>query len=240
MKRIKKLLCLLLALLLLAAIVFAWWQRDNLKALYQAKTTDAETILQESQAKIETHQKELEQYDVILKIPTQEEKDEMLNGHGIKTGEQEVAAPEEPSASNAAVTAEVIPAAQDSGPEETQADEQPTAQSILEQCIQELYDCEVALMSRLGIMKQAALDEWHAIPKEQRTKAKRLEIGYRGLDECYVLEVEIDAQVQDILAKYRAELENINADTAPMETLWEHYCEEKASTKAYYMNKYLQ
>lgn len=216
MKRIKKLLCLLLALLLLAAIVFAWWQRDNLKALYQAKTTDAETILQESQAKIETHQKELEQYDVILKAPTQEEKDALLSGRGMKATEQEETdAAKESSA------------------------QQPTTQSILDRCIQELYDCEVDLMARLGTMKQAALDEWRALPASQRTKTKKLEIGYWGLDACYKLEVEIDTQVQDILAKYRAELESISADTAPLDTLWKHYCEEKASTKAYYLNKYL-
>lgn len=222
MKRIGKILCLLLTLLLLLAGVFAWWQRDNLKALYQAKTTDAETILQESQAHLETHQKELAQYDVVIKAPTQEEKDELLSGGNAKAAEQEEA-----------------DAAKEAVPEEMPAVEQPTAQSILDRCIQELYDCEIALMARLGTMKQAAIDEWNALSDAQRTKAKKLEIGYRGLDACYKLEVEIDAQVQGILAKYRAELERINADTAPLDTLWKYYCEEKASTKAYYLNRYL-
>ena len=216
MKRGKKLLCLLLALLLIAAGVFAWWQRDNLKALYRAKTTDAETILQESQAKVEARQKELEQYNVVIKAPTQEEKDELLSGGSVKTPEQKEPILEE------------IPAV-----------EQPTAQSILDRCVQELYDCEVDLMARLGTMKQTALDEWRALPASQRTSAKKLEIGRRGLTACYELEVEIDAQVKGILAKYRAELESINADTAPLDTLWKYYCEEKASTKAYYLNKYL-
>ena len=222
MKRGKKLLCLLLALLLLGVGALFWWQRDNLKALYQAKTADAETILRESQAQLETHQKELEQYDVILKAPTQEEKDELLSGGGVKTAEQDK-----------------TDTVKEPVPEETSAAEQPTAQSILDRCVQELYDCEIDLMARLGAMKQAAIDEWRALPDSQRTKAKKLEIGYRGLDACYKLEVEIDAQVQEILAKYRTELESINADTAPLDTLWKHYCEEKASTKAYYLNKYL-
>ena len=225
MKRIWKILCLLLALLLLAAGEYAWLQWDNLKAIYQAKTKSTEAILQESQAQLEAHQKELEQYDVILKAPTREEKDELLSGGSMKASKKDKgdaeAAPKE------------IP------PEVPPAVEQPTAQSILERCIQELYDCEVALMAHLGTMKQAALDEWRALPESQRTKSKKLEIGYRGLDACYKLEVEIDAQVKGILAKYRTELEGINADTAPLDTLWKHYCEEKASTKAYYLNKYL-
>ena len=215
MKRIGKILCLLLALLFLAVIALAWWQRDNLKALYQAKTEDAETILRKSQEQLETHQKELEQYNVILKAPTQAEKDKLLSGENVETPEQKEPIPEE------------MPA------------EQPTVQSILDRCIQELYDCEIALMARLGTMKQEALDEWRALPESQRTKEKKLEIGYRGLDACYELEVEIDAQVQGILAKHRTELESIKADTAPLDTLWKYYCDEKESAKAYYLNKYL-
>lgn len=210
---------ILVLLVILGALAF--WQRENLKALYTAKTEDAETILQESQAKIETHQKELEKYDVVLNAPTQEEKEELLSG-GEKSSEPK--------------KTDVV---EKTMPEEIPAVEQPTAQSILDRCVQELYDCEIDLMARLGTMKQAAVDEWCALPSSQQTTAKKLEIGQRGLTACYELEVEIDTKVKSILAKYRTELESIKADTAPLDTLWQYYCEEKASTKAYYLNKYL-
>ena len=212
MKRTGKILCLLLALLMIVAGALAWWQWDNLKALYQAKTTDAETILAEAAEKAAQHQKELDKYGVTLKTPTREELDALLSGESVPN---------------------------ETEPEEETAGDENTAKDILERCIRELYDCETALMARLGTMKQAALDEWHALPEEERTNKKKMEIGYRGLDACYNLEVEIDAQVQGILATYRAELEGIDADTAPMDTLWKYYCEEKASAKAYYLNKYL-
>ena len=240
MKRLGKIICLILVVLICAVGVFVWWQFDNLKALYRAKTMDADTILAEAQAQTEARQKELEPYGVKLKTPTREEMDALLNGTAIEPPAEETPAP-----------AETLPSAETLSPAETfsptgtlpPAEKPPaepvSAQAIIERCIQELYDCETALMLRLGVMKQEALDEWHSLPKEARTKAKRTEIGYRGLDACYVLEVEIDAQVEGVLARYRAELESIHADTAPMETLWKHYCEEKASAKAYYMNKYL-
>lgn len=215
MKRFGKILCWLLALLLLAAGAFAWWQRDNLKALYQAKTMDAEEILQNAEVQREARQKELKEYDVELKAPTQEDLDALIDGKEPET-----------------VTA---PPPQ----KETPPAKENTAKAIIEQCVQELYDCEAALMSRLGAMKQAVIGEWAALPVQERTNDKKLEIGRRGLDTCYKLEVEIDAQVQGILKKYRTELEKIHADTAPMDTLWKHYCEEKASAKAYYLNKYL-
>ena len=212
----KKKKALLIVLLLVIAVLgaLAFWQRDNLKALYRAKTEDAETILEEAAAQSEVRQKELEEYGVTLKMLTREEMDTLLNGGSVAQDG-------------------VIPT------DKTLSAEPGTAKDIIERCIQELYDCEIALMSRLGTMKQEALNEWRALPETQKTKAKKLEIGYRGLDACYNLEVGIDAQVQGILAKYRAELESIKADTAPMNTLWKHYCEEKASAKAYYLNKYL-
>lgn len=217
MKRIKKILCGLLVLLLLGAGVLAWWQRDNLKALYQAKTTDAETILAEAAVKSEARQKELEEYGVTLKTPTREEMDTLLNGGQIESAAQDETTPTD----------------------EALSEQKRAVKDIIERCIRELYDCETALMARLGKMKQAAIDEWNALPDGELTYEKQLEIGRRGLSECYKLEVEVDAQVQGILAKYRAELESIDADTAPMDTLWKHYCEEKASAKAYYFNKYL-
>ena len=211
-KRKKLLIILLLIIAVLGALAF--WQRDNLKALYRAKTMDAEAILEEAAEQSKVRQKELDEYDVRLKMLTRKEMDTLLDGGSIAQDE-------------------------DAPAEETLPTDPDAAKKIIERCIQELYDCEVALMSRLGTMKREALNEWHALPEEQRTKEKKLEIGYRGLDACYNLEVEIDAQVQGILAKYRAELESINADAAPMDTLWKHYCEEKVSAKAYYLNKYL-
>ena len=208
MKRSTKILCLILALLILAIGGVLFWQRDNLKALYLAKTLEADAILQAASEQSELRQKELEEYGVTLRTPTQDELDTLLNGGSLP--EEEPPTPDE--------------------------DE---VRDIIQRCIQELYDCEIALMARLAVMKQAAVDEWKALPEEERTKEKKLEIGYRGLDACYDLEVEIDAQVKGILDKYRQELKNIGASTAPMKTLWKHYCEEKASTKAYYLNKYL-
>ncbi len=219
MKQIRSILCWFLVLLLLAVGVFVWWQRDNLKALYLAKTRDAETILQEAETQRKERQKELEEYGVILKTPTQEEMDALINGESI--------AVDPPDTGTSPPSSESPPAKQNA------------ASDIIERCVRELYDCETALMARLGSMKQALLDEWLALSANDRTNDKKFEIGRHGLDQCYDLEIEIDAQVKNILAKYRAELKKIQSDTSPMDTLWKHYCEEKASAKAYYLNKYL-
>ena len=219
---------MILLLLVLTLGALAWWQRDNLRALYQAKTQDAETILRESEKRKETYQKELEQYDVVLRAPTQAEKDRLLNGESLPAAE-----PTEPDAEKTSEPAPVtVPA------EEAKRDT-AAEKAILERCIDELYDCEVEIMARLGVMKQEALAEWNGGLGANATKSEMIEFGYRKLDSCYDLEVEADAKVQDILARCRAELEAIGGDTTPLDTLWVYYCDEKASSKAYYLNKYL-
>lgn len=114
-----------------------------------------------------------------------------------------------------------------------------TAQEIINDCTAELYACKVDVMATLGKMKKEALDIWRAIPKEQRTKEKRAELGFQWLDKCYEYEVEVDSKVRAILDKYRAELKAIGADDSVLDTLWVYYCEEKNVEKAYYLNKYL-
>ena len=231
---------LLLIIIVAAVGILAYWQWDNLKALYKAKTMDAEAILAEAAAQTEKRQKELEAYGVTLKVPTRVEMDALLDGAPLPTGED--AASEQPPADPDTDAAEpdgggTNPTQQPAMKPETEQAADP--KELIERCIQELYDCETALMARLGVMKQAAVDEWKSLPDSERTEENKMDIGYRGLDACYELEVEIDAQVLDILAGYRAEPEAVKADTAPMDTLWAHYCEEKTSAKAYYFNKYL-
>lgn len=110
---------------------------------------------------------------------------------------------------------------------------------LVNQCVAELYACKIDLMAQLGSMKQAAIEQWRALPEEERTAAKKKEIGMAGLNACYDLEVQTDAQVKGILGEYRKKLEEVKADTSILDTLWKQYCEEKASEKAYYLDKYL-
>lgn len=41
------------------------------------------------------------------------------------------------------------------------------------------------------------------------------------------------------MTTYRTQLEALGADTMILDSLWKYYCDEKASQKAYYLNKYI-
>ena len=93
-------------------------------------------------------------------------------------------------------------------------------------------------MAELGSMKQKALDEWNSLDAEEQTTQRLQQIGLDGLMKCYDLEVATDQEVKAILATYRTKLEAIGADTAVLDSLWKYYSDEKASQKAYYIQKY--
>lgn len=124
-------------------------------------------------------------------------------------------------------------------PELTEEERKNQIETLVNQCVAELYACEVDLMAVLGEMKQAAKAEWYGLKPKERTREKKMEIGFAGLDKCYELEVQVDEQVTEILERYRGPLEELKADMTVLEELWRYYCDKKASQKAYYLEKYL-
>lgn len=238
MKRWKKILLILLLLLLAALAALCIWQRDNLKALYTAVTKDETAILQDMAQNKKDLEDALSDHNITVLAPTIEQSQALINGTAsaddIKTemgltGETTTEPATEP-ASQPSQT----PSSPSGG-----TSSQAQAEQLINRCVSELYACEVDLMGRLGAMKQEALNLWNSLSAEERTSSRLREIGMDGLNQCYVLEVEVDQTVKSILARYRTKLEALGADTGVLDTLWDYYCNEKNSQKAYYMNKYM-
>jgi len=248
----KKISLAVLAVLLIGGAVLAVWQQENLKALYTFLTNDSQSVVQDLENKNQQQQDALNKdYNVNVQAPSIEQSDGLLDG---KLDPEEVkeslgiTQPNEPKPEQkpAEVEKEEI---QPQEPDEDQSVQQPDTDegekrqekidALVNQCVAELYACEVDLMAQLGAMKKAALEEWKALPEEERTQDKKLEIGFVGLEKCYDLEVVIDEKVEGILENYRGQLEKLGGDTSVIGDLWNYYCEKKVSEKAYYMEKYL-
>lgn len=240
MKRWKKVVLGVLVVLVVAVGALAVWQRSNLTALYSALTKDRETLSQELQSKVDEHQEALAGSGVTVTAPSAQLNEDLLDG--------KVSAEEVKEAlgllTQTSGAADSVPAGGQSGGSGTGQASQTSgssaaAEALLNQCVAELYSLQVDLMAQLGTMKQAAVNQWVALPAEERTSAKKQEIGMAGLQECYDLEAETDGEVQGILAKYRSKLEKLGADASTLDDLWVYYCEEKEAQKAFYLNKYL-
>lgn len=219
MKKKTRIFLLIPAVVLALLAALAWWQRGNIKALYLYLTQDEEAVTQQMEATRQEHQQALESsHAVTVRPPDRQQSDDLLDGKvSPEEVKQQLGIPSAPAA----------------------AAPQKTAEELVNDCVAELYACKVDLMATLGGMKQNLLDQWKALPAYQRTLEKRTELGMAALEECYKMEVTTDEQVEAILDKYRPLLKQVNGDLSVLDDLWRYYCEEKASEKAYYMNKYL-
>lgn len=220
MRRWKKILLGAFAVLLLAALAVGIWQRNNLRAVYTFLTQDSQTIAQSVERQREEHRQAIqEQVPITVAPPSTQQSEAILSGRMTPEQVKE----------ELGITAQL-----------DRLGSEQSAEELVNSCVAELYACKVDIMARLGEMKQAAVSQWNQLSEEERTDARLRELGLAGLEDCYDLEVSADSWVQEILARYRERLEQMDADTQILDTLWEYYCDEKASEKAYYLDKYLR
>lgn len=227
MKRWKKILLGVLAALVLLIGGVCVWQWNNIQAIYTFLTMDSAQIAQNlEQKRAEHHQTIQEKVELTITPPSTGQSDAILAGQ---------ITPDE--VKEALGITEQLKKTEESAP--GTASKPYTEQELVNSCVAELYACKIDIMEVLAKLKQAAVNEWNSLPDEKRTKAALQEIGLAGLEKCYALEVEVDAQVEEILTRYRARLKAIEGDTAILKDLWNYYEEEKAAEKAYYMDKYM-
>jgi len=256
MKRWKK-IGLGVGLGLTAAVIgLGVWQRDNIRALYTFLTTDSQQLSQTLQDKQQAQQESLQKdYNITVLPPSIEVSDDLLDGKispeevkenlGITQSKPEPEpAPAKPTEGDTQPTEGAAPAPtppEEPNPPELTEEQQRKQRldELVNQCVAELYACEVDLMARLGEMKQAAIDQWVALKPEERTTAKKQEIGFAGLEECYKLEAVVDKEVLAILDRYRPEVLELAGNDSVLTDLWRYYCDKKADQKAYYLDKYL-
>ena len=154
MRRWKKAVLALLALVFAAGAVVCVQNRNNLAALYLFVTSDSQTIEENLGKKREEHQEALQEAapSVTVTAPTTEQSNALLSGQ---------------------VTPEEVKQELGISEQLASAGDETTAEEIINLCVTELYACKIDLMARLAVMKQAAVDEWNSLAPEERTETAR-------------------------------------------------------------------
>lgn len=222
------LIVLIAAAIAISAFVIRQW--SNVKTIYEAKTNSTETIIRRAEESKTLQRALLVEKEIEVVPPSLDQLDSIIDG---KTTPEEVKVETgigaEPVQSSRVQSALAL----------TEEQRKEKARSRTEESVKELYSYELDLMASLGELKQQALDELRALPKEQQTKKAKVKLGYRYLDLCYELEAESDRKVKEILDALREDLKLLGGDESVADTLWESYCDEKATAKQYYLSKYM-
>lgn len=215
MKKGVKIFFAVIVFIAIAAAAFCVWQWENIRAVYMYITADGENGVVPSGAEV------LE----ITALSDSDGENDLPNSEKSDVSDTENSVKRKPRAPGVTETRD--------------ADISSEGKTYLQRCREELYACEAALVSRVGGMKNEVLAEWRALPKEQRTSRKKREMIISGVSRCLSLEGEIDGKVKGIIAKYKALAQDDGESTDEISALWDEYKAKKASTKAYYLNKYL-
>ena len=218
MKKWKKVLLIVLAVIVVLSAGLYIWQGENIRALYKALTMDTEKLAAELESLRNDHHKQIE--------------DEL----GITLPVKPVSADQSKELLDGTKTPEQIKQEMGIGTSLAQAS---TKEDIVSQCVAELYAYKADVMGYLGGLKQSAMNQWNALSKKERTATKKSEIIMNGVSQCYEYEAVVDGRVQEILEIYRAKMKAIGEHTQPIDVLWNYYCDEKEAEKAYYFDQYL-
>ena len=242
MSRVKKILCIVLALLLLSAGGLAIWQWDNITALINGLRYTS----QELEGKLAENDQAVK--DAVAAIPevtirdvTDEERQALRDG--TLTSEeliQSLVGSEKPPDKQPDKQKPSKPDKQEKPTQQPapQLPEKPPEQLAYEQQLSEViakvYVLREDFMGRLDTLMNQAIAEYKSIPAEERaSKLASFVSGYmsKGLD----MENQCDAQIEAIIIELETLLQENNGDLSIAQTVYDTYVEEKSLKKAWYM-----
>lgn len=217
MRKGTRILCIFLILALAIGGVCIW-QRNNLKALSMSMQLSQEELtakMEEQKAKTEAASKEA---GVDIRGLTEEEQS-ALRDNLISRDEliQAIAG------SNQAKQPEAAP------------EEELSLRDQLTALFAELYVMQAEYTAWLENANQSAIDDFNALPEQERSEGKKFSIGLEYLQKAKEKEAECDAKMAEMEGKIRDILTQLGESTAVVDEIHATYLEEKATKKAYYL-----
>lgn len=212
-------------LIILGVIVvsIAWLgilQRNNLKALYLAATSDTETLKQKQEEQDKQREELLHQYGLSKPDVSQPEGTAEDSGDGSTAAEDGTGTSQTP-AQEPAVTPSQEP---------EQSSDQMQAQ--LQSYVDQLYQVEAKYREFLSEMIEATKEEFWSLPHDQQTKENKLTIVQSKMDGLIAQENACDAEVEKILSDMQATLKQYGQSNELVDEIRTYYQESKATWKA--------
>ena len=210
-KKKAKIVCLILAALLLLLAGFIYVQRENMKAVVegaQSATGDLEQRLKENEQKLEDALSELSKHDL-----TEEEKSTIRRGTLSQDELEHLLTGEEAS-----------------------EEENAYAKSLAE-LLSRVYALRQQYVTLLEAMEAEAKEEYSALPQSDRTTAKLVKIAKGYISRAAVLEKECDDTMDAIVAEMTKLVQDNKGDLSIVDSVIDAYANEKRLKKAWYISK---
>ena len=263
MKVWKKILCVLLVIVVILAGL-AFWQRDNLRALWEAAHYSSEELA----GQLEDNQKQIQDAvdanpDVSVRPMTEEEQEAFLSGvlsreELIKRllGESDEAisplSPTKDSDSSSKDASQGDSTKEDTKGDTTENPKTPTTPSTpdepqnpanngyekqLSSIVAEVYVLQAEYTGALNSLFASAKAEYLALPADQRTQSSKVSIASKYMGQASALEGQCDAKMDGIVSSMRSVIQANGGDMSLVDTVVHSYASEKSLKKSWYMSQ---
>lgn len=246
----KRLLCALLALVLVIGGVCVW-QRNNLRALGLRLRMSQEELSEQMSAQQNKTAEVTQNAGVNVRPLTEEEREKLRDNEvtrdelierlvGGETGETPQTPSEPDESAEPQVPAENTPQtpveAQEPETKSETKSEADVAREELAKRIAEIYVMEAEYTAWLEDANRSAIADFEALPPEQQTTASKYNIGMQYLALALDKEKECDARMSELVGEIRTLLATLGEDGTMADEIQRVYEEEKATKKAYYLS----
>ena len=215
----------------IVVIGIAWLciaQRNNLKALYLAMTSDAETLEQKRTEQDKKQEDLLGQYGLVKpdngQLQEPEEIHETPANPSVDSSQPEQSVPTDGDCGNTQVSDQPPTQTPDLGADQLQEE--------LQGYINQLYQVEARYQQFLDEMVESTKKEFWSLPKDQQVKEKKMEIVKSKMNDLIAQENACDAEVETILANMEDLLKRQGKSNDLVNSIRSYYEESKASWKA--------
>ena len=222
---------------LIAIIGIIWLcaaQKNNLKALYLAMTSDAD-ILEQKRVEEEKKQEDiLQQYGLAKPESTQDQQSDETDGNEANSPEQSLPSSGGSETSQTAGQTESQESDQDTNQAAGQESDQGTdpLQAELQGYINQLYQVEARYQQSLDEMVESTKKEFWSLPKDQQVNEKKMAIVKSKMNDLIAQEKACDAEVETILSNIEDVLKRQGKSNDLVNSIRSYYEESKATWKA--------
>ena len=238
MKKWQKITFVAIGMVLLGLGGVALWQRENLQAVYEAMHYNPEELGSQIQSTKQEVERVLEKYDLeSIRRLTPEEEEQVKKGELSLEEAVERMMPtrneEEAVMKEEGVDSQDTPEAK---PETTPQAVSKKESDLVKASTVKMYELQAKYLGLLGELEARGMQALRAIPSDQRTVQKMMNIGMPFVQKGLALESQCDGEVENVLRHLKEELVALGVDYDIVETMRQAYYTEKRLKKAYYLS----
>ncbi len=232
-KRFFRVICAVLAVILVTGAAVYVWQKDNIDAVINSFLYSEEELVAKQNESKEQVKQLVKDYDISVQRDFTPEEEEMLE-KGELTPEEAVELlfqkKEEQSPPN------TLNPNLSGNKNQTSGKKAKTEKDVIDKYMIQFYACKADFLSRLGGLEATVLAHFRSLP--ERTVKTKQETISKFISSFAALESECDGKMNGILASFEKELKEVGGDTSLVSKIKKAYVAEKNAKKATIISEY--